>query len=105
MIKTKTWLVLLLTLVCAGALAAATTVPATSTAPTTSVAPDLSALLQSPGAAPAGAHFAAIMHCEPPTRFFCVNASCWCGVSCGSRGVASFTCNEATNVSNCTCNP
>jgi len=100
--KTKTWLALLLTLACAGALAAATTAPATPATPAVTTA---AAVLQSPGAAPAGAHFAALMSCEPPTRFFCVNASCHCGVLCGSRGVASFTCNETTHVSNCTCNP
>ena len=56
-------------------------------------------------AAPTGAQFAAVMSCEPPTRFFCVNQQCHCGVQCGSKGVASFTCNETTHVSSCTCNP
>ncbi len=78
----------------------------------TSAAPPAGAPAVSPqtapawlAAAPAGAQFAAVMSCEPPTRFFCVNQQCHCGVQCGSKGVASFTCNETTHVSSCTCNP
>jgi len=84
---------LLLLALAAAALAAVPAVPTAS-------APNLPAFLQ--GAH--GAQPAFVMSCEPPTRFFCVNASCHCGVSCGSSGVKSFTCNETTHVSSCVCN-
>lgn len=57
-------------------------------------------------AAPLGAHFTAVMQCEPPTRFYCVNQQCYCyNLTCAGRGVASFTCNEASHTSSCKCNP
>jgi hypothetical protein len=57
-------------------------------------------------AAPLGAHFTAIMKCEPPTRFYCVNQQCQCyNITCAANGVASFTCSEANHTSSCKCNP
>ncbi len=93
--KTALLLAVLLTLACGALLAAA---PQTASAP---ASPALAAILS--GAA-AEAQPAAITQCEPPTRFVCVNKQCQCGVTCGSRGVKSFTCNSTTGASSCVCN-
>ncbi len=69
-----------------------------------SASPAMTAFLQSLSGPPAGGEPVAVMHCEPPTRFPCVNKECQCGVTCGSAGVKSFTCNPTTFVSTCTCN-
>jgi hypothetical protein len=61
-------------------------------------------ILQSLSGPPAGAQFVFVNHCEPPTRFPCVNKQCQCGVTCGSAGIKSFTCDPTTFVSKCVCN-
>jgi len=84
---------ILVVLACGAAFAAAPP-PA---APTT---PALAAVLAGPAA---GAQYVVITRCEP-TRNICVNKECQCGVTCGSRGIKSFTCDPNTFASTCVCN-
>jgi hypothetical protein len=83
---------ILVALACGATLAAAP--------PPAPASPALAAILSGP---PAGAQYVVITRCEP-TRDVCVNKQCQCGVTCGSRGVKSFTCNSSTGVSSCVCN-
>jgi hypothetical protein len=79
--------------------------PATATSTPAPIATD-QALPAWLDAAPLGAHFTAVMKCEPPTRFYCVNQQCYCyNLTCAAKGVASFTCNEASHTSSCKCKP
>lgn len=94
-------LALVASLLTAGAALANPATPTPSPAPAAQALPAWLA-----DAAPLGAHFTAIMKCEPPTRFYCVNQQCYCyNLTCAGKGVASFTCNEANHTSSCQCNP
>lgn len=86
---------ILVALACAAAVAAAPPPAATPASPA------LAAILSGPAVV---AQPVAVTQCEPPTRFVCVNKQCQCSVTCGSRGVKSFTCNSSTGASTCTCN-
>lgn len=86
---------ILVALACGAAFAAAP--PQAPAAPTS---PALAAVLAGPLA---GAQYVVINRCEP-TINICVNKQCQCGVTCGSRGVKSFTCNSSTGASTCVCN-
>jgi len=93
----------LLALVGSGALLAA---PAHPSAPT----PDLEQLRQAifQPAAPAGGlnplAGALPMHTCVPTNDPCIDAQCYCAARCTfCGGIGSFTCNESTGASTCTC--
>jgi len=92
-------LAILFTLACGAALAAAPQAPAAAPP-----SPAMAAILSGLSGPPAGAQYVFVNHCEPPTRFPCVNKECQCSVTCGSRGIKSFTCDPNTFVSSCTCN-
>jgi hypothetical protein len=84
---------ILVALACGAAFAAAPPAPAPA-------GPALAAVLAGPLA---GAQYVVINRCEP-TINVCVNKQCQCSVTCGSRGVKSFTCDSSTGASTCVCN-
>lgn len=86
---------ILVALACGAAFAAAP--PPAPVAPTS---PALAAVLSGPAA---GAQYMVITRCVP-TINVCANKACQCDVTCGSRGVKSFTCNQSTGASTCVCN-
>ena len=98
--KTALLSIALLALACGAALAAGSQLAAP-----TPQSPAMAAILAGTSGPPAGAQYVFINHCEPPTRFVCVNKSCQCTQLCGSRGVQSFTCDSTTGASSCVCNP
>jgi hypothetical protein len=87
--KTALLLVVLVTLAC-GAVLAATPQPAAPQSPA------MAAILAGASGPPAGAQY--VTRCVP-TINVCVNQACQCGVTCGSRGVKLFICNQS-----CVCN-
>jgi len=84
---------ILVALACGAAFAAAPPAPAPAS-------PALAAILSGPAA---GAQYMVITRCVP-TINVCANKACQCDVTCGSRGVKSFTCNSSTGASTCVCN-
>ncbi len=94
----------LLSLLGAGALLAASAAPAPQTADVEQLRQAIFQPAPAAALSPlAEALPAFVSQCEPPTRFVCVNKQCQCGVQCGSCGIASFTCDPNTGASNCKC--
>jgi hypothetical protein len=93
-------LLLLALILCCSAVLAQSPAPASPARP---AAPDLQALHQAifaPNADP----LPRVALCSPESNDPCVNKDCECvRFQCSRCGVKSFTCNESTGASTCTC--